>query len=268
MPHSPRWLMERGRDDEARAVLERVHRREKDVDSEMDDIRRVVAEKGSLRDIIGAKVRPMLIVGLALAIFQQIVGINTVIYYAPTILRFTGSSVSSAITQTVFIGVTNVVFTTVAVLLLDRFGRRVFLLVGTVGLIVSLLALGVFFASPAVRRAVPDLALIALIAYIASFAIGLGPVFWLMISEIFPLHLRSPAMALCSVANWAFNFLVAFTFLTLVGALGSAGTFLLYAAVGSIALVFFATRVPETNGRSLEEIEQQVQRKRRGKTGR
>jgi len=268
MPHSPRWLMERGRDDEARAVLERVHRREQDVDNEMDDIRRVVAEKGSLRDIIGAKVRPMLIVGLALAIFQQIVGINTVIYYAPTILRFTGSSVSSAITQTVFIGVTNVVFTTVAVLLLDRFGRRVFLLVGTVGLIVSLLALGLFFASPAVRHAVPDLALIALIAYIASFAIGLGPVFWLMISEIFPLHLRSPAMALCTVANWAFNFLVAFTFLSLVGALGSAGTFLLYAAVGSIALVFFATRVPETNGRSLEEIEQQVQRKHRGKRGR
>ena len=268
MPHSPRWLMERGRDDEARAVLERVHRREQDVDNEMDDIRRVVAEKGSLRDIIGAQVRPMLIVGLALAIFQQIIGINTVIYYAPTILRFTGSSVSSAITQTVFIGVTNVVFTTVAVLLLDRFGRRVFLLVGTVGLIVSLLALAVFFASSAVRHAVPDLALIALIAYIASFAIGLGPVFWLMISEIFPLHLRSPAMALCTVANWAFNFLVAFTFLSLVSALGSAGTFLLYAAVASIALVFFATRVPETNGRSLEEIEQQVQRKRRGKTGR
>ncbi|HEX5449488.1 MAG TPA: MFS transporter, partial [Gaiellaceae bacterium] len=104
MPHSPRWLMERGRDEEARAVLERVHRRAEDIDSEMDDIRHVVAEEGSLRDIIGAKVRPMLIVGLALAIFQQIVGINTVIYYAPTILRFTGSSVSSAITQTVFIG--------------------------------------------------------------------------------------------------------------------------------------------------------------------
>jgi len=135
----------------------------------------------------------MLIVGLALAIFQQIVGINTVIYYAPTILRFTGNSVSSAITQTVFIGLTNVVFTVVAVLLLDRFGRRVFLLVGTAGLVVSLLVLGLFFASAGVRHAVPDLALIALIGYIASFAIGLGPVFWLMISEIFPLHLRSPA---------------------------------------------------------------------------
>src|SRR6185437_4606626 len=255
MPHSPRWLMERGRDDEARAVLERVHRRSEDIDSEMDDIRHVVAEEGSLRDIIGAKVRPMLIVGLALAIFQQVVGINTVIYYAPTILRFTGSSVSSAITQTVFIGLTNVVFTVVAVLLLDRFGRRVFLLVGTVGLIASLLVLGVFFASSGLRAAVPDLALIALIVYIASFAIGLGPVFWLMISEIFPLHLRSPAMALCTVANWAFNFLIAFTFLSLVGALGRTGTFVLYAVVGVIALIFFATRVPETNGRSLEEIE-------------
>jgi MFS family permease len=117
MPHSPRWLMERGRDAEARAVLERVHRRGEGIDIEMDDIRRVVAEEGSLRDIIGAKVRPMLVVGLALAVFQQIVGINTVIYYAPTILRFTGATVSSAITQTVFIGLTNVVFTIVAVLL-------------------------------------------------------------------------------------------------------------------------------------------------------
>ena len=104
---------------------------------------------------------------------------ESLIYYAPTILRFTGSSVSSAITQTVFIGLTNVVFTLVAVLLLDRFGRRVFLLLGTVGLIVSLVVLGVFFAAPGVRHAVPDLALIALIVYIASFAIGLGPVFWL-----------------------------------------------------------------------------------------
>lgn len=246
-------------------MLERVHRRSEGIEGEMDDIRHVVAEEGSLRDIVRAKVRPMLIVGLALAIFQQIVGINTVIYYAPTILRFTGSSVSSAITQTVFIGLTNVVFTVVAVLLLDRFGRRVFLLVGTVGLIVSLLVLGVFFASSGVRHAVPDLALIALILYIASFAIGLGPVFWLMISEIFPLHLRAPAMALCTIANWAFNFLVSFTFLSLVGALGRGGTFLLYAALGVLALVFFATRVPETNGRSLEEIEQQLQRKRRGK---
>ncbi len=266
MPHSPRWLLERGRDDEARAVLERVHRRSDSIEDEMNDIRRVVAQEGSLRDIIGPRVRPMLIVGLALAIFQQIVGINTVIYYAPTILRFTGSSVSSAITQTVFIGLTNVIFTVVAVLLLDRFGRRVFLLVGTVGLIVSLLVLGLFFGAPGVRHAVPDLALIALIVYIASFAIGLGPVFWLMISEIFPLHLRSPAMALCTVTNWAFNFLVSFTFLSLVGALGRTGTFLLYAAVGLIALTFFATRVPETSGRSLEEIEQQLQGKRRGKS--
>jgi sugar porter (SP) family MFS transporter len=263
MPHSPRWLMERGRDDEARTVLARVHRRGEGIDAEMDDIRRVVATEGSLRDIIGARVRPMLIVGLALAIFQQIVGINTVIYYAPTILTFTGSSVSSAITQTVLIGLTNVVFTAAAVLLLDRFGRRAFLITGTAGLIVSLAVLAVFFASPGVRHAVPDLALVALIVYIASFAVGLGPVFWLMISEIFPLHLRSPAMSLCTIANWAFNFLVSFTFLSLVGALGRAGTFVLYAAIGLIALVFFVMRVPETNGRSLEEIEQQMRRKRR-----
>ena len=112
-------------------MLERVHRRAEDIDSEMDDIRHVVAEEGSLRDIIGAKVRPMLIVGLALAIFQQIVGINTVIYYAPTILKFAGEQNTGALTQSVYIGCTNVFFTIVAILLLDKLGRRFFLVGGT-----------------------------------------------------------------------------------------------------------------------------------------
>ena len=264
MPHSPRWLMERGRDDEARAVLERVHRRGEDIDGEMDDIRRVVAEEGSLRDIIGAKVRPMLIVGLALAIFQQIVGINTVIYYAPTILTLHRQQRLERDhpdrlhrpDQRCLHGRRGAPARPVrpAGVPARRHGRADRLPAG---------ARRCSSPRPALRHAVPDLALIALIVYIASFAIGLGPVFWLMISEIFPLHLRSPAMALCTVANWAFNFLVSFTFLSLVGALGRTGTFLLYAAVGVIALIFFATRVPETNGRSLEEIEQQLRRKRR-----
>ena len=109
-------------------------------------------------------------------------------------------------------------------------------------------------------------------AYIASFAVGLGPVFWLMISEIFPLELRAPAMAVCTVANWAFNFIVSFTFLTLVDYLGKAGTFWLYAVVGVVAVVFFARLVPETKGRSLEEIQEDVgarrQRSRRRRVGR
>ncbi|HEY3764693.1 MAG TPA: sugar porter family MFS transporter [Gaiellales bacterium] len=262
MPYSPRWLAERGREDEAREVLERTHKRE-DVDEELESIKKVASQSGSLRDLLGPSVRPMLIVGLGLAIFQQIVGINTIIYYAPTILSFTGSSASSAIGQTVAIGVTNVVFTIVAILLLDRLGRRVFLIAGTVGLTVALVVLGVFFASGTLQANASVVALIALVVYIASFAVGLGPVFWLMISEIFPLEIRGPAMAVCTIANWLFNFLVSFTFLTLASAIGKQWTFGLYAVIGIVAIAFFARRVPETNGRSLEQIQQDLTRPRR-----
>ena len=254
LPESPRWLVKRGREDEARDVLDRA--REGDVDEEMGEIKEVVEKEGSLRDILADAIRPMLVIGLALAIFQQLIGINTVIYYAPTILKSAGVATSSAIQQTVFIGLTNLVFTILAVLLLDRLGRRALLLTGTAGCVIALIALGAYFASPTLQSSAGWLALTSLIVYIASFAIGLGPVFWLMISEIFPLHLRGPAMAACTVANWAFNFAISFTYLTLTHAITKQGTFWLYAGLGVIALWFFATRVPETRGRTLEEIEE------------
>jgi sugar porter (SP) family MFS transporter len=258
MPYSPRWLIDQGRDDEARETLERARPHGYDIDAEMKEIKEVSRDERPLTALVSSAVRPMLIVGLALAIFQQIVGINTVIYYAPTILKFAGAGTGGAIARTVFVGVTNVVFTIVAVLLLDKLGRRVFLLVGTAGLTVALVILGAYFAFPSIRHGASWLALAALILYIASFAVGLGPVFWLMIAEIFPLELRSAAMAVCTVANWGFNFLVSFTFLTLISAIGKGGTFWLYAVIGAIAVTFFAWRVPETSGRSLEEIEQDV----------
>jgi MFS family permease len=238
-------------------VLRRTHQ-EQDVDDEVESIKKVASETGSVRDLLGASVRPMLIVGLGLAIFQQIVGINTIIYYAPTILGFTGSSASSAIGQTVAIGVTNLVFTVIAILLLDRLGRRVFLIAGTVGLTVALAVLGAFFAFGTLQANASALALIALVVYIASFAVGLGPVFWLMISEIFPLEIRGPAMAVCTIANWTFNFLVSFTFLSLAADIGKAATFWLYAGIGVLAIIFFILRVPETKGRSLEDIQRDV----------
>ena len=238
--------------------MQRARENEGDVDEELGEIKEVVREEGSLRDILAAAVRPLLVVGLALAIFQQLIGINTVIYYAPTILKSAGVATSGAIQQTVFIGLTNLVFTIVAVLLLDRLGRRALLLTGTAGCVIALIALGAYFASPSLQNSAGWLALTSLIVYIASFAIGLGPVFWLMISEIFPLHLRGPAMAACTVANWAFNFAISFTFLTLTHAITKQGTFWLYAGMGLIALWFFATRVPETKGRTLEEIEEEA----------
>jgi MFS family permease len=194
-------------------------------------------------------------VGIGLAVFQQIVGINTVIYYAPTILKMAGQQNTGALTQSLYIGVTNVVFTIVAILLLDRLGRRFFLLTGTTCLTIALVGLGVFFASPSLQHSVGWLALACLLFYIFGFAIGLGPVFWLMISEIFPLQMRGPAMAVCTMFNWGFNFLISYTFLSLTDVITKQGTFWLYAFFGVCAVIFFATVVPETKGRSLEQIQ-------------
>ena len=262
VPHTPRWLVQRGRRDEARAVLSRLRSGDPDadVDAELADVERASAdERGTgVRDLLGPRIRPLLLVGVGLALFQQFVGVNTVIYYAPTILSDTGLTNSASIAQTVFVGVTNVVFTVLAVLLLDRVGRRVLLLTGTAGLPVALLVLGAYFTFPFLSRSAPYLALGALLLFIAAFAIGLGPVFWLMISEIFPIGVRSPAMSVSTVVNWAANFLVAATFLTLSGVITRQGVFYLYAGLAVLAIIFFATKVPETRGRSLEDIQQEL----------
>jgi sugar porter (SP) family MFS transporter len=255
MPHSPRWLVEQGRDDDAREVLGRYRDSDEEVDAEIDEIKDVSESEANVRDLLRKGVRKMLVVGIGLAVFQQIVGINTVIYYAPTILEFAGQHNTGALTQSVYIGCTNVVFTIVAILLLDKLGRRFFLVGGTVLLTLALVGLGVFFEWAGVRSAVSWLALVCLLVYIMGFAVGLGPVFWLMISEIFPIQMRGPAMAVCTMFNWGLNFAISYTFLSLTDAITKSGTFWLYAFFGVCALVFFITVVPETKDRSLEEIQ-------------
>jgi sugar porter (SP) family MFS transporter len=255
MPFSPRWLVEKGREDDARKVLDRYRFEEDDVEGEIREIKEVAEKELRLRELLAKGVRRMLVVGVALAVFQQIVGINTVIYYGPTILKFAGQHNTGALTQSVFIGCTNVFFTIVAILLLDRLGRRFFLIGGTITLTVALVGLGIFFGVAGVRAAVPWLALACLLVYIVGFAVGLGPVFWLMISEIFPLRMRGPAMAVCTMFNWGFNFAISYTFLTLTDVITKQGTFWLYAFFGVCAVVFFWFVVPETKGRSLERIQ-------------
>ncbi|HWC35869.1 MAG TPA: sugar porter family MFS transporter [Mycobacteriales bacterium] len=258
MPHTPRWLVQAGRDDEATQVLKRT--RSGDVESERNEIHDVIDQERSagLRELFGRALRPMIVVGLALAIFQQLVGVNTVIYYSPTILKATGLTADQSVTQALSVGITNVVFTVVAILLLDRVGRRKLLVTGTVGLTIALAVLGAYFQVPTLRQSYSWVALAALLLFIASFAIGLGPVFWLMISEIFPLRGRTMAMALCTVANWGSNFLVSFYFLSLVGWVGRPGTFWIYGGFGVAAMLFFLLRIPETKGRSLEDIERDI----------
>ncbi|HVU78819.1 MAG TPA: sugar porter family MFS transporter [Gaiellaceae bacterium] len=255
MPYSPRWLVQKGRDDEAREVLERYRLDDDDVDGEIREIKEVADQEVPLRELISKGLRRTMLVGIGLAVFQQIVGINTVIYYAPTILKMAGQQNTGALTQSLYIGLTNVVFTIVAILLLDKLGRRFLLLTGTTCLTIALVVLGVFFASPSLQHSIGWLALASLLFYIFGFAIGLGPVFWLMISEIFPLQMRGPAMAVCTMFNWGFNFLISYTFLSLTDWITKSGTFWLYAGFGICALVFFATLVPETKGRTLEAIQ-------------
>jgi sugar porter (SP) family MFS transporter len=262
VPHTPRWLMEQGREDEAREVLKKLRGSDPDADieQEIQDVKEAKEKESSttIRDLLKPNIRPLIWIGAGLAIFQQFVGINTVIYYAPTILSTTGLTNSASITQTVFVGVTNVVFTIIAVLLLDRVGRRRLLLIGTIGLTVAIIFLGVFFASPWLQHHASYLALVALIVYIASFAVGLGPVFWLMISEIYPIGIRSKAMSFATVLNWAANFLVAGTFLTLIALVTRQGAFFIFGFLGILAIAFFTWKVPETKDKSLEQIQAEL----------
>jgi SP family galactose:H+ symporter-like MFS transporter len=190
-------------------------------------------------------------------VFQQITGINTVIYYAPTILQSAGiSSASGAILATAGIGVVNVVMTLVSMWLIDRMGRRPLLLIGTAGIVITLGILGLAFLRPGGGLA--RVAVVTLMAYVASFAISLGPIFWLLISEIYPLKIRGLAEGTAAASNWAANLLVSLTFLTLVQALGPSRTFWLYALFGVAAWIFAYYLVPETKGRTLEQIERSL----------
>jgi sugar porter (SP) family MFS transporter len=260
VPHTPRWLLEAGREEEARDVLARTRESEDDVDDEVREVEKVLESEreGGFTGLFSAEIRPMMVVGLGLAFFQQAVGVNTVVYYAPTILKYTGLTANQSVTEALSVGITNVVFTVIAILLMDRVGRRKLLLVGTAGLTVALGALGAFFASATLRSDASWLAVVALVVFIAAFAIGLGPVFWLMISEIFPLRMRSRAMAVCTLVNWGANFIVSYFFLQLVAAVGRPSTFWIYTGFGVLAVLFFSLRVPETAGRSLEEIEHEL----------
>jgi sugar porter (SP) family MFS transporter len=255
MPFSPRWLVEKGREDDAQRVLDTYRFEDDDVDAEIDEIKEVAETEVSLRELFGKAVRRMMIVGIALAVFQQIVGINTVIYYGPTILKFAGQKNTGALTQSVFIGCTNVFFTIVAILLLDKLGRRFFLIAGTSILTAALIGLGIFFQSASLQHSAGWFSLLCLLVYIMGFAVGLGPVFWLMISEIFPLQMRGPAMAVCTMFNWGLNFAISYTFLTLTSSITKQGTFWLYAFFGICAVTFFLLVVPETKDRSLEQIQ-------------
>jgi SP family galactose:H+ symporter-like MFS transporter len=260
LPESPRWLAEHGLGNAAHKVLARI-RGSQNIDAEFAEIESTLAhghEGGRWSDLLLPEVRPALVVGLGLAIFQQITGINTVIYYAPRIIQSAGiPSASGAILATVGIGLVNVLMTVVSMWIIDKAGRRPLLLTGIVGMIISLAVLGAGFRLSTDQAKLGSMAVVILMVYVASFAISLGPIFWLLISEIYPLRIRGLAEGTAATTCWAANLLVSLTFLSLLQALGPSWTFWLYALLGVGAFIFSYRLVPETKGRTLEQIEDQ-----------
>jgi SP family galactose:H+ symporter-like MFS transporter len=259
LPESPRWLVRHGDPTRARAILARI-RATSNVDAELKEIEQSFAQSeqhGNWHDLLSPTLRPALIVGIGLAIFQQVTGINTVIYYAPLIIQSAGvSSASGAILATAGIGAVNVLMTIVSMWLIDRIGRRPLLLTGIAGMVVTLGVLGWAFHSNVRSEALSWLAVISMMVYVASFAISLGPIFWLLIAEIYPLQVRSSSEGLAATFNWGSNLLVSLTFLTLLQGIGAPKTFWLYGLCAIGAWIFSYSLVPETKGRTLEQIEQ------------
>jgi sugar porter (SP) family MFS transporter len=262
MPFSPRWLLSKNKDREAEQVLQRI-RGTADVRLELQETRDEIATAktgGGLKGLESSALKMPLTIGLGLAILQQLTGINTVIYYSPTIFLAAGfKGATASIAASAGVGAVNLIATIIAAFLVDRAGRRPLLLLSMAGMVVALVILGVGFIIDAHTSGgssfIGGLTVVSLMIYIAAFAIGMGPIFWLLIAEIYPLAVRGTAMSLATVANWGANFLVTVTFLSIVKWIGQGGTFLLYAAIGVFAFFFIRRLVPETKGQTLEQIQ-------------
>lgn len=264
MSDTPRWLASKGKHAEARQAIASVRgwsANDPRVDHELQEIRRAAAleqvSSGSWGDLLTPVVRPALIVGVGLFILQQLSGINAVIYYAPTVFReagFDGHSIQ--LLATMGIGIVNVLMTFVGMALIDRIGRRKLLYWGFAG---TALGLGMIAIAAATGSDALDvLAIIGLTIYISAFAASIGPLPWVMMSEIFPLNARAQGMSIASVANWGMNFIVVLSFPVFVTSFGLAGVFGFYAIFCLIGLAFTWRLIPETSGVSLEKIEEHL----------
>ena len=257
LPETPRWLALRGRVDRARAVLVRL-RGHRDVEDELAELTRTAGEsgteRGGWRALTGRAIRPALIAGVGLQLLGQASGVNTVIYYAPTIFQSSGLGAASAILATVGVGVVNLLMTFAGMAAVDRIGRKKLLLTGSSAMTVALAVL----ASTLAVGGPPWISVVCVGVYIAAVAASLNVVIMIIPSELYPLRVRGTAMSATMFSNWTMNFLVALTFLSVLQAFGPAGTFALFAVLCAALAGFTARFVPETKNRSLERIERDI----------
>jgi len=257
VPESPRWLAKNGRPGHARNILTKIGGRPY-ADAAIADIESTLAAEEIQRvrfaDLLDPKLRKVLVLGVVLAVFQQWCGINVIFNYAEEIFRAAGYDISSVLKNIAWTGSVNLAFTFVALGVVDRGGRRPLMLVGAAGLAAIYVALGFCYNSGV--KGLPMLLLV--LAAIGCYAMSLAPVTWVVISEIFPNRIRGAAMAVAVSALWIACFILTYTFPILNAKLGSAGTFWLYAAICAAGFVFIKLKLPETKGKSLEQIERDL----------
>ncbi|HKP88402.1 MAG TPA: sugar porter family MFS transporter [Thermoleophilaceae bacterium] len=268
LPESPAWLLNRGREAEVRSLVNSVASDETadrviELHNREEEQRQRTAgkdERSGWRVLSSPRLRAAMVVGLTLAALQQFAGINTVIYYAPTIMQDTGLSSSNSILYSVFIGVINLGMTIVSLRLVDRLGRRPLLIASLVGMFGSLLVLGLAFVAEWSSVVI----LLFILLYIVAFAVGMGPVFWVLLGEIFPSQNRAAGVSAGSTMNWTANFAVSLAFLPLLGAIGTGQTFWIFAVVCAFGIWFVGRYVPETKDREFPEVDAELQARFRG----
>jgi sugar porter (SP) family MFS transporter len=255
LPESPRYLFKINAIEAGRDELRRIAGRDEVGVEETAIVNSLKVHGSGFATLATPAVRYALLLGITLAMLQQLTGINTVIYYGPHIFQLAGiASNEASILATALVGVVNVLLTLVAIFFVDRIGRKPLLYAGCAGMFVALSVLAFAFAQPRLGGSLAAIALVSLMVYVGSFAYSLGPILWLLISEIFPTQVRGLGMSICTLSNWVANLAVSLFFLTMVHSLGAPLTFATYAALCIVTIIVVARGVPETKREILEDI--------------